>query len=164
MEPTTPLIELILEFLLELFKIILPFLSGIIIFYLTSSKEDKINKNSVLKERLNNLYIPFYQLFCRYLLFKLPPNSLSNKSLLEFLKLFSENVHLMGSFSQYHYPDFYEALLNMYEVNDGSKDYSAELVKTKFNDAFKEMSQALFKEYSDICSKLKLQKPVIKFF
>lgn len=156
--------QIILDFILELLKIALPFLSGIIIFYLTSSKENKISKNTVLKDRLNNLYIPFYQLFCRYLLFKLPPSSLSNNSLLQFLELFSKNVHLMGKYSQFLYPSFYESLLNMYEVNDGSKDHSTEKVKSTFSYSFKEMSKALFKEYSDICSKLKLQEPAIKFF
>lgn len=61
MQPSfqSPTLEIILNFLLELSNSILPFASGIIIFYLTYGKEKKLKRSEVLQKRLDTFYVPY---------------------------------------------------------------------------------------------------------
>ena len=54
-------IDKFFDYLLKILQTILPYASGIIIFYLTSIKESRLTKKAALQKRLDSFYIPFFQ-------------------------------------------------------------------------------------------------------
>lgn len=100
-------IDKLFNYLLEILKTILPYTSGIIVFYLTSVKEKRTSNQNALQKRLETFYIPFFQFYCRNLLNTNALSSLSNTDIHSFLKFLSENLCNMGTLSQATYTNFY---------------------------------------------------------
>lgn len=147
-------------FFLKILDTIIPFASGVFIFYLTSRKEKRISKNEVRRNRLNAFYIPYYQFYCKKLLNTNRISSFSYEQIYEVIELMGKNICNMGTKTQALYPELYlsyrELLLSCAQNanNVPSKDAADnfELIFTKVNDQ-------VFAEYKDICHKLKLPAP-----
>lgn len=161
MQPSfqSPTLEIILNFLLELSNSILPFASGIIIFYLTYGKEKKLKRSEVLQKRLDTFYVPYYQFYCRKLLNINALYSFSTEQICELFELLSKNIYNMGTLSQALYSDFYLAYCDLFEARNGKPHYFISTCSTDFEMRFTALSNQLFEEYTDICHSLKLPSP-----
>ena len=86
---------------------------------------------------------------------------MSVESCSKILDLFVNNIQYMGSKSQALVPKYYQAYLNHFIPEDNWTDEIRIINKQNFDYAFKEITNAIFSEYKDICHKLKLPKPAI---
>lgn len=152
-------VDKLLDYSLRLVNSILPFASGIIIFYLTIGKEKRISKEDVLKKRLENFYIPYYQFYCRKLLSTNELSSFSTETIYELFEFLSKNICNMGTESQTMYYNFYLSFCELLEARKGTTNYFLSTCSKKFETCFTELSNQIFVEYSDICRKLKLPAP-----
>ena len=152
-------LEIILNFFLQLSNSILPFASGIIIFYLTYGKERKVRKCDALQKRLDAFYIPYYQFYCRKLLNTNALYSFSTEQIYELFELLSKNIHNMGASSQALYSDFYLAYCDLCAARDGKPHHFLSTCSATFEQSFTALSNQLFEEYIDICHSLKLPTP-----
>lgn len=161
MQPSfqAPTLEIILNFLLELSNSILPFASGIIIFYLTYGKEKKVKKSEALQKRLDTFYVPYYQFYCRKLLNINALYSFSTEQIYELFELLSKNIYNMGTVSQALYSDFYLAYCDLHDARNGKPHYFISTCSAAFEKSFTVLSNQLFEEYTDICHSLKLPTP-----
>lgn len=147
-------IDKLFNYLLEILKTILPYTSGIIVFYLTSVKEKRTSNQNALQKRLETFYIPFFQFYCRNLLNTNALSSLSNTDIHSFLKFLSENLCNMGTLSQATYTNFYLSFCDLLEARRGTPHYFLSVCSKKFEENFTELTNQVFKEYTDICRKL----------
>lgn len=149
------------QFVLKALNAIPPFASGIIIFYLTSIKENKISKLNTLKERMTLLYIPFYKFYYRKMLYKNDLSSFSDEIIKEVFDLLSNNLHNMDTKSQLLYTDFYLAFCDLLKACDGNAGYFLSECNYCLDKAFNNLSLQLLREYKGICRKLRLPKPIM---
>lgn len=147
--------------IVEILNIVVPFASALIMFYLSCIKERRISKSEVYKERLQNFYIPFYQMYYRgflseYSIIKKMP--LKNRS--AFLDLFSNNLQYMDRLTQSLYSKYYRAYLNLTEAEE-SNNHELENCQVAFADIFSEISKSTFSEYKRLLRKLRMPVPDI---
>jgi len=130
---------------LSLISDIAPFITAIVLFYLSSSRESKISKNKVDKERLETIYIPFYRMSSFGLFSPKGFGSFTRESRISFLNLISNNVHLLDTNSQELFPDFFHAFtsLDLPDVNVPNAD-----------EIFKQMEASMNAEYRYLLNKL----------
>lgn len=152
-------LEIILNFFLQLSNSVLPFASGIIIFYLTYGKEKKVRKYDVLRKRLDSFYVPYYQFYCRKLLSTNTLYSFSTEQIHELFELLSKNIYNMGTLSQALYSDFYLAYCDLCDARSGKPHCFLSTCSMNFEQRFTALSNQLFEEYIDICHNLKLPTP-----
>lgn len=149
----------LLDYSLRLVDAVLPFASGIIIFYLTIGKEKQTTRKDVLQKRLESFYIPYYQYYCRKLLSINELSSFSTEHIHELFEFLSKNICNMGTDSQAMYSDFYLSYCDLLEARRGTPHYFLGICSNKFEACFTALSNQIFAEYSDICHKLKLPAP-----
>lgn len=152
--------SLSIDQIISVLNVITPFASAIILFYLASAKEKRISKADVYKERLQNYYIPFYQMYCRGHLFDYPIQEMPFKNRGLFLDLFSKNIQYMDTKTQSLYPRYYSAFLALMEAEE-SNSSDLESCKTKFADIFRQITKSTFAEYKHLLRKLKMPIPDI---
>ena len=149
----------LLDYLLEILKTILPYASGIIIFYLTRIWENRTAKKAALQKRLDSFYIPFFQFYCQKLLSTNYLISFSDADLYKLFKFLSDNICNMGTCSQATYSDFYLSFCDLLEARRGTPHYFLSTCSEKFENNFTKLCKQVFKEYGDICHKLHAPKP-----
>ena len=138
-------------------------LTSIILFYLAFLKDNHINQNQVNKERLENLYTPFYKkyLTCPFLgdvrLSKFPLESRK-----EYLELFQNNIQYMDTCSQNNFIPFYGSYLILLDAYDDITIPFEETAKD-FDMHFLTITKSLLCEHRQLCKQLKLPEP-IEFF
>lgn len=140
---------------------IYPYIFSIIMFVLSSSRENKTSKKEILNKRLDLFYVPFYQQYIRGFFSINAISDMSVESCSKILDLFVGNIQYMGSESQALVPKYYQAYLNHFLPEDDWTNETKIKNKEKFDCVFKEITNAIFFEYKDICRKLKLPKPAI---
>ena len=160
--PTEQISKFPLSFdqIISALNVITPFASAIILFYLASAKEKRISKADVYRERLQNYYIPFYQMYCRGYLFHYPIQDMPFENRGLFLDLFSKNIQYMDSKTQSLYPRYYRAFLALMEADESNAD-GLESCKSEFADIFQQITASTFSEYKHLLRKLKMPVPDI---
>lgn len=160
--PTEQISKFPLSFdqIISALNVITPFASAIILFYLASAKEKRISKADVYRERLQNYYIPFYQMYCRGYLFHYPIQDMPFENRGLFLDLFSKNIQYMDSKTQSLYPRYYRAFLALMEAEE-SNTGQLESCKSEFSDIFQQITESTFAEYKHLLRKLKMPVPDI---
>lgn len=148
--------------IIEILNISLPFVSAILLFYLSSHREDFASKKETYKERLNCLYVPFYKIYCRGLMNQIPFSDFSLESRGKVFDLLSNNIQFMDSISQSYYFDFYNSHLNLIDAEDGKDNEKIKIYKSELDAIFKELSKSMFAEYKYLLRKLKLPVPKIQ--
>lgn len=153
------MVQQFLSFFLEVLKISLPTISAIVLFILANKHETTIKKRETLEKRLQDFYIPFYQMCLRG---RLDINRLSQmdfetRSL--FLDLFVGNIHLMGCDSQQLVKQYYSAYLDFLEADDDNPLYPKSVAEERLDTAFNKLRSSISSEYIDICRSLKLPVP-----
>lgn len=146
--------------IVEILNIVVPFISALIMFYLSCAKEKRVSKSEAYKERLQNYYIPFYQMYCRGFLFDFPIEKMPFENRGLFLDLFSKNLQYMDSKSQSLYPKYYRAFLELMEAEETDASNLAEC-EYNFSIAFSEITKSTFSEYKRLLRKLKMPVPDI---
>lgn len=152
-------IDKFFDYLLKILQTILPYASGIIIFYLTSIKESRLTKKAALQKRLDSFYIPFFQFYCRNLLSINHLSSFSDAEIHKFFEFLSANLCNMGASSQAAYSNFYLSFCDLLDARRGTQHYFLSTCSENFENNFTELSNQVFKEYKDICHKLHVPKP-----
>lgn len=152
-------LNVLLDYSLRLVDCILPFFSGIIIFYLTSIKERKTTKREALQKRLDSFYIPYYQFYCRKILNFNLLNSYPTNDIVDFLEFLSKNICNMETQSQSAYFCLYSSFSALFEARRGTPHYFLSTCSDKFECDFTVFNSKIFAEYSDICRTLKLPAP-----
>lgn len=147
--------------LLRIFEITVPSIFAVILFILAGKREAAIKERDVLQRRLDNFYIPFYQLYIRGLLGVNPLGKRSFEISGKFLDLFMNNIHLMGSPSQALVQKYYLAYLNKLEADHGNSSFSISDSQKELDDVFNELTILIQSDYIQICHKLKLPTPLI---
>ncbi|MEY8524542.1 hypothetical protein AALA90_16160 [Lachnospiraceae bacterium 38-10] len=160
MPPEQSSFPLSIDQIIDILNIIIPFASALILFYLASFKEKRISKTDVYKERLQNYYIPFYQMYCRGYLFDYPIQDMPLKSRGLFLDLFSQNIQYMDAKTQSLYPRYYRAFIALMEAEEsGTSELKS--CKSEFADIFCQITASTFSEYKHLLRKLKMPVPDI---
>lgn len=149
----------LLDYSLRLVDAVLPFASGIIIFYLTTGKEKRTTRKDTLQKRLDSFYIPYYQYYCRKLLSINELSSFPTEHIHELFEFLSKNICNMGTQSQAMYSDFYLSYCDLLNARNAKPGYFLSICSKKFENSFTALSNQIFTEYSDICHKLKLPAP-----
>lgn len=136
--------------------------ASFIAIYLSAMKENFALKQKIQRERLDNFYIPFYQMYCRGLLDTNNLSTMGFESRGKFLDLMSKNIVFMGRKSQSLYPEYYKAFLNMLEADDGNPQYPLEECQNNFDYVFDKLAKTVFNEYRRILKKSYLPVPSMK--
>ena len=152
-------IDKFFDYLLKILQTILPYASGIIIFYLTSIKESRLTKKAALQKRLDSFYIPFFQFYCRKLLSINHLSSFSDAEIHKFFEFLSANLCNMGASSQAAYSNFYLSFCDLLDARRGTQHYFLSTCSENFENNFTELSNQVLKEYKYICHKLHVPKP-----
>lgn len=147
--------------IVEILNIVVPFLSALIMFYLSCVKEKRVSKSEIYKERIQNFYIPFYKMYCRgflsdYSVVKNMP--IENRR--TFLDLFSNNLQYMDCKTQSLYPKYYQAFLDLMEAETAELENLDEY-RDMFANTFYEISKNVFAEYKRLLRKLRMPVPDI---
>lgn len=148
-------------FVVELAEVVVPSAATLIAFFLGRVDSERISKKDVLQKRLDNLYVPFYRMYCSNMTNKY---SLIAKNPIirnQFLSLFEENVNLMDSSSQKKLIPLRASAIILTSAENGVEEFSVEEELNTFSKLFNESCDSMLKEYSLICRKLKLPKPAI---
>nr|DAG53194.1 MAG TPA: hypothetical protein [Caudoviricetes sp.] len=140
---------------------IISVVGSFVVVYLTAVKELFTQKHQICREQLDNFYIPFYQFYCRGLLFYNNLSQLGLESRSNLLDLLTSNIYLMEPKSQALYTSFYLAFLNMLEAEDGNKDYPLDKCSEELDIVFMRLTNAVFTEYKGILKKCNLPAPSI---
>lgn len=159
----------VLDLLKQILLTVIPSVFAIYLFKLSSNKDIQNNFDKILNERMRNLYIPLYQ---RYMRGTLPRtminldthNPVNAEKWTELFNFLIDNIHFMGSESQKDMHRFnYQMVELMLAIAKTTLDLDEKLI-VEFDIVYKELMSNLFKEYTDICNKLGLPKPVIYDF
>lgn len=146
--------------LTKLLERLFPYVTSFVLLYLNYRKDLQLTQNTVLRERIANLYFPFYQKYTlgMYSTNKLSESDIKIRSL--FLDLCSQNLNYMESSTQKLFLEFYKNFMDLLEAYDNNPDYPFEEASQRFDDSFTKLSKALLTEYSQICHKLKMPTPI----
>ena len=136
--------------------------ASFIAIYLSAMRDKYALKQEIRRERLNNFYIPFYQMYCRGFLSINNLSTMGFESRGKFLDLMSKNIVFMGQKSQALYPEYYKAFLDMLEADNGNPDYPLDICQKNFDNIFDKLSKEVFIEYRRILKKSCLPVPSIK--
>ena len=136
--------------------------ASFIAIYLSAMKENFALKQKIQRERLDNFYIPFYQMYCRGLLDTNNLSTMGFENRGKFLDLMNKNIVFMGRKSQALYPEYYRAFLNMLEADNGNSQYPLKECQNNFDDIFDKLAKTVFNEYKRILRKSYLPVPSIK--
>lgn len=150
----------LLKELAEFIKDIFPYATSFTLFYLNCYKENKILRKNILKERMNNLYFPFYQKYFAGMLYTTSLSNASFETRAIFLDLFAKNLNFMETHSQKLYFNFYKCFLNLLEAFDNNPNYPLEEASKAFDNSFDLLAKSLMAEYANICYRLKMPMPV----
>lgn len=146
----------------DIIQSLIPSATSIILFYLAVVKDSLSSKRKTSKERLENYYVPFYQLYCRGLLNELKLSQFDMKARGQFLDLFSSKLHYMDTSSQRLYAKFYHAFLNLLDAEDDPADTETLLnAQKELDNIFTEISTMTLAEYKRLIRYLKLPRPSI---
>ncbi len=138
-------------------QIVVPSVTSIILFILAFYKDCFISKKEVLKERMNKLYVPFYQKYI-VLRLKIPISKFDIETILDVSDFLAHNIQYMNSNTQKLYFDFFKLQLDYIDNKSNKVDTSQ--LELKLNRVFNKISKNLIQEYIDICNKLRYPKPV----
>ena len=154
------MIEFTSDQIVDILNIVVPFASALVMFHLSSAKEKRITKSDVYRERLDNYYIPFYQMYCRGFLFEYPIKEMPFENRGAFLDLFSKNLQYMDTKTQSLYPKYYRAFLDLMEVESSGAE-NLNKYQTAFAEIFSKIAKNTFSEYKRLLRKLKMPVPDI---
>lgn len=143
---------------IEVIKIAIPALTSILLFILAFYRDSFVSNKEVLRERLDNLYVPFYQ---KQITLKLglQISDFSNESICIISELLAKNIHYMNKETQILYINFYKLQLDFIDARCSLKDLT--VISKDFNNSFDKLNNNLTKEYKYICRKLKLPTPAL---
>lgn len=139
---------------------VLSFGSALTMFVLGLRQHIFFTQLDAWRERVKNLYAPFYQKCILSLELKHTPSKLSFKASSNLLDLLSNNIMYMGIESQKEFQRFYNAFILFYLPEN---DEINEKYKRQYNVCFKDLGKALLSEYTYLCKKLKLEPPIELF-
>lgn len=149
------------ETVINVITIIAPYILSVVLFKLSSSREDKISKKEVLNKQLECFYVPFYQQYLRGFFSKNKISDMDYEVWCSFLDLFINNIQYMNTKSQSLVSEYYHCFLNYSLPNESDNSEIKMINKHEFDCIFEKISITILDEYKDICHKLKLPKPSI---
>ncbi len=132
-------------------------LTSLAVVGITKLFERKFNKNKILIERMEKLYIPFYKKCLKGFL----PESrtwTNRKFSAELVDLLMENVNYMNPKSQKLFKDFYRAYANRFCISPVSQEQ-----KEEYDRCFIALAESLLQEYQTLSRKLKQVQPIKLF-
>jgi hypothetical protein len=139
-------------------------IGSLVAFALTNLRDIRNSKKSVAKERIDSLYVPFYQKSLAGYLSE--PHMLDNWSLetaSNFLDLFTSNIKYMSTKSQKLYQPFYTAFLKKYMSNDNVSNEEVQQSNLEFKSTFVDIATSLQEDYASLCKLLELEEPIKLF-
>ena len=143
---------------------IISLLSSLLVFVLTYLKDIKNDKKTVAREKIDNLYVPFYKKsLAGYLSKPYMLDSWSLETASSFLNLFTNNIQYMSTESQQLYQPFYKAFLNKYLPDDNLSNEEVKQSNLEFKNAFIDIATSLQKDYVSLCKLLGLEEPIKLF-
>ena len=143
---------------IEIIEIIVSSLTSVLLFVLAFYKDSFVSDKEVLRERLDNLYVPFYQ---KQIILKLGMkiSDFSNESICIISELLANNIHYMNKETQILYINFYKRQLDFIDARNNLNDLTK--ISKDLNNSFDKLNNNLIKEYKYICHKLKLPTPAL---
>lgn len=151
----------IYTFIVDFSEVIVPSAATLIAFALGRKDSEKISKKEVLQKRLDNLYFPFYKMYCSNLTNKYSLIAKNSVVRNQFLSLFEDNVNFMDKESQKKLIPTRTAEIILTNAENGAIEFSVEEELNTFSNLFNQLCDSMLKEYSSICKKLKLPPPAI---
>lgn len=148
-------------FLTQLAEIIVPSVTTLAAFFLGKMDTERISKKEVMQKRMDDLYIPFYRMYCANMTNKYSLISKDPTIRRSFLTLFEKNIDLMDELSQKRYIPLRASELILTSAENGMIEFSVQEELNCFSSLFNDMCDSMLKEYTLLCSKLKLPKPAI---
>lgn len=142
----------------ELLKLSVPSIFAIILFLLASRKNSSETHNSQLKVRAEELYIPFYKFCVTHSLGYKELGDLSRKYQDELIEFLLNNIHLMDTRCQSMFIQAYHSYYNSFKPDEFNYDVVATM-----NLDFSDFMDTMQTDYTHICRKLKLPKPISLF-
>jgi hypothetical protein len=136
-------------------------LGAFILVYLSVIKEGYATEATVIRERLDNFYIPFYRLYCSGFSSKIALADKSLEARSAFFDLMTKNIHYMDTVSQSLYPHFYLAFINLLEAENGNSDFDLSECRLELEKVFTNLCDSIFTEYKNLLKKAKLPVPKI---
>lgn len=145
----------------EIIGNIIATLGAFILVYLSVIKDDHVSKSKIIREQLENFYIPFYKIYCCGFLSQTALSAMKPEIWSDILDLMSNNLHLMEPVSQSLYSKYYSAYLNMLEAKNGNPMYSLESTAQKLDETYNTLCASVFAEYTTLLRKAKLPVPIL---
>lgn len=149
--------------LIDILNITVPFITAFGIAWVNAIYSNSIKKKEILRERINNLYFPFYKMYIENYLYsnEYTLSFMDIEIIDKFMYLLLNNVYLMGTKSQKLIPVLYKEYLDLSHYRYQNPEKLENKYAMTFDSVFSSISQELFAEYKCICSKLKLPQPAI---
>ena len=133
----------------------------IILFYLAFLKDSHFTNRTSQKERIEKLYVPFYQKYIVGMYSHGITLSGASKNIQDsFVLLFSSNLLYMDTPSQKAFATFYKSYLKLHQSYDEKLDCYSDDAMQHFDASFTLISKSLLSEYRLLCWKLKLPEPL----
>jgi len=131
-------------------------IGAFILVYLSVIKEIFVTKNSLIRERLDKFYFPFYSLYCKNLISKVPLFEHNADVRLAFIELMADNVHYMSPNAQALFPDFFAVNIKL-TTTPRLDESSRSIVFAVFENFF----DITIADYKKLLKKAKLPVPKI---
>ena len=144
----------------EIIGNIITTLGAFILVYLSVIKDDHVSKSKIIREQLENFYVPFYKIYCRGFLSETVLSAMDFETWSLILDLMSDNLHLMEPLSQSIYSKYYRAYLNMLEAQDGNPMFPLANTAHELDETYNALCSSVFAEYTTLLRKAKLPVPI----